>query len=451
MAEQVVLSVDTNILLKTQESSPYWKLLREYIAKSRCTVEISRVVLDEYSSKLLEQLERKASEAEKIFELILGLQNAGATLRSKNSVDVTHLVKELENFEISIPERGNYFVDFVNPKIEALFGTKVSEIPYPTIGHKEVVERLLDVLPPFKNKEKDKGYRDYLIWRGLVDKNSSNQELTIYFISENTNDFAGEDKQSFHSDLLAECLAPEKLTLYVSVDKFIEEIVKPHLNKLSETLKTLQNTSALDFLDSQFRTKKSDFEEVGRHFAGYKFRTFAELDNQFSFACSANKVVLVRVDDVVEMAAGQSFLDCIVSVSYNMHVIDVFSNTHFSTVPAAFALTINCKIAVDNIIQDEYRICGNVEIVRCLFDRVITASISLTELDDTIKVSFTGQAAELSSIKAINREFLVVRERMQQFLLDFGVPEKVQIEGKALFSVITTEAVLEKWTTQEKN
>ncbi|MBS1994117.1 MAG: DUF4935 domain-containing protein [Cyanobacteria bacterium SZAS LIN-3] len=450
MPDELLLSVDTNILLNTKESSPYWPLLRAFIGKSSCTVGISQVVLDEYASKLLDQVRKKCSDAQTSLGLFRGLQNSGLHIVSKKGHDISQTLEALENLEVPIPSRDKYLNDFVLPKISGLFGTAVEPIDYPAIAHKEVVDRLLDTLPPFKNKEKDKGYRDYLIWRGLVEKNAIAKHAKIYFVSENTTDFADEEKKAFHKALLEECSSPEKLILYVSLAKFVEEIAEPHLNKLSNQLQTLQNRSSLSFLSAQFKPAAGAFEEVGRELAGYNYRALAGLEKLFSFASSVRRVVLVKVDDVVEMAESAILLDCTVSVEYDMHVKDPFTTNPPSTVEIAFALRINCKIAVVETETGKYLVQSGVEITRSLFDRVIKAQVSIVDDGTTVNVVFTGQVCEVDSITSVNKDFSFDTQELPLFIEDFEITENIKAGEQLTINLITTDSILSKWSVPEK-
>ena len=105
-----------------------------------------------------------------------------------------------------------------------------------SVSHEEVIDRLHSGLKPFAGtSNREKGYRDYLIWetvlslREMAGERDENGRTPIAFLTANTRDFADE-KGGLHSDLRAEAEAAGlTITLYTSMDEFINTIVEPTL------------------------------------------------------------------------------------------------------------------------------------------------------------------------------------------------------------------------------
>lgn len=115
---------------------------------------------------------------------------------------------------------------------------------YPNVEHKIIVARALSRKKPFKPDGRE-GYRDYLVWRTVLEIVKCHA-APIHFVSENPKDFADEnDKRKLHSDLLEEMkqlqIDSTKLTYWSSLKDFIDEVVKPELQKAEDEEKLKQS------------------------------------------------------------------------------------------------------------------------------------------------------------------------------------------------------------------
>lgn len=114
-------------------------------------------------------------------------------------------------------------------------GAKIAKIP--RIPHKVIVERDLGRRKPFTKE--GKGYRDALVWETILDIVESQGEELV-FLSENSKDFADEDKKGFHSDLLQDLsirkIDDSKVILVLSLRSFIKENLIPRLSSPEQTL-----------------------------------------------------------------------------------------------------------------------------------------------------------------------------------------------------------------------
>lgn len=115
---------------------------------------------------------------------------------------------------------------------------------YPDVDHKIIVARALSRKKPFKPDGRE-GYRDYLVWRTVLEIVKRYAE-PIHFVSENPKDFADEnDKRKLHPDLLEEMqqlqIDSTKLIYWSSLKDFIDEVVKPELQKAEDEEKLKQS------------------------------------------------------------------------------------------------------------------------------------------------------------------------------------------------------------------
>jgi hypothetical protein len=121
-------------------------------------------------------------------------------------------------------------------------------LPYPKIGHSEVVARDLAEKHPFSDN--GTGYRDFLIWRSTIELARRGYE-PVALLSANTRDFG--DDRALHSDLLEDLvihsLDPNRVHFYGSLKLFNDSVVVPGLEQLeavSEFLASLRHGLTLN-------------------------------------------------------------------------------------------------------------------------------------------------------------------------------------------------------------
>lgn len=127
-------------------------------------------------------------------------------------------------------------------------------IPYPKTAHKEMVARELNRRKPFKDSTK--GYRDSLIWESIKEhcKHTPKGD-DIIFLTENSDDFASKDKQTFHPDLIEDCvnagIDQEHIQLVTGVHKYIENEIIGRAEELQELFKELSCKHGVGDIDVQ--------------------------------------------------------------------------------------------------------------------------------------------------------------------------------------------------------
>lgn len=114
-------------------------------------------------------------------------------------------------------------------------GAVIPDIPQ-GVTHEQVLDRLHSGKKPFTGtNDREKGYRDYLIWEtilalGATDgERDENGRLPVAFLTANAKDFADDDG-SLHPTLQEEAEARGvAVTLHASIDDFIDSVVEPTL------------------------------------------------------------------------------------------------------------------------------------------------------------------------------------------------------------------------------
>lgn len=138
---------------------------------------------------------------------------------------------------------------------------------YPDVEHKIIVARALARKKPFKPDGRE-GYRDYLVWRTVLEIVKGNAG-PIHFVSENPKDFADEnDKRKLHPDLLEEMkqlqIDSTRLTYWSSLKDFIDEVVKPELQRAEDEEKLkqslLENTQLSDAISAYLDERLKGFD-----------------------------------------------------------------------------------------------------------------------------------------------------------------------------------------------
>jgi len=190
------------------------------IKKTGFYIVLSEIVISEVKNKYSEVLQ---DGIKKTNSAIKGLQGLG--------VEFNEISNEI------LRSAQNEYDDFLDMfVIES--GLSCPE-PYPSVLHKDIVNRALSRKKPFKKDGKN-GYRDYLIWRTFIEfVSNTGNETDYYFLTLNCSDFSDElDKKKLHPDLQNEInaspLSNKKIHYYSTLRDFIEEVISPRLERIEE-------------------------------------------------------------------------------------------------------------------------------------------------------------------------------------------------------------------------
>ena len=180
--------------------------------------------------------------SELLGELTKGANSLGITL-SNPDFDVTR----------GSDETREAYEDYLRNLITKAGGTILD---YPNVSHDSLVNRAINVSRPFQ--EKDKGYRDTLIWYSVLDLAKQNKEK-VAFIS-NDKGFQSESgglHPHLQKDLRENQINLETVELYTAINDFVDTHIRPWLETQDEIVKELARPenkvlNLLDFLSSGF-------------------------------------------------------------------------------------------------------------------------------------------------------------------------------------------------------
>ena len=229
--------IDTNIFYNNWFlDSLNFKLLKSFLHKTNASLFVPKIVFEEVINKYKEGLKKCVAEYHKIL---------------KNLNRYLFFVKTLEIETIEIETISHEYSKFLQNKLKD-FNVKI--INYKDIPHEDIVQRELQRKAPYE-------YRDILIWETILRKVISLDDKTILITDDD--DFKKEEllneiKTKFLTD------SPEKyFEIFNSLKKFVNEYVKPTLEKLEKIKKQIQeNTYRLFSVQEWIENNKDKIIEV---------------------------------------------------------------------------------------------------------------------------------------------------------------------------------------------
>jgi len=175
---------------------------------------IPQLVIDEVKNKYAECLWENKSKTDSI---LLNIKRLTGEL-TVNSVSEDFVKEKVKNYDQML--------------LNKLSELKAVILKYPTISHKDLVQRALSRRKPFS--ESGRGYRDALIWENVVELMAENKNEMFYFINANSHDFS--DKNTLHPDLIANLekrgINPKNIVLFNGLEEFIDKHIKSNLEAL---------------------------------------------------------------------------------------------------------------------------------------------------------------------------------------------------------------------------
>ncbi len=250
----MLIFLDTNILAADfRLSGPLFRLLLENFSNFNYGLCIPKIVFMETTNLFKEEL---CKETDKI---------NGSLLKVKYLTDKSYIFPiDRHNLNNLV----NEYEMFLKKKLEQF---NVSILPIPKTSHIELVRRDLDRRKPFTKK--GKGYRDALIWETILSTAKATRK-EIAFITNNSRDFAGDDKKLLHPDLEKDLqnlnFAKEKFHLFSDLDDYVNKHIMPHLPPAKKTMAIFRDTKYSTFenalyeaLQTQLIGYEIDSQEIG--------------------------------------------------------------------------------------------------------------------------------------------------------------------------------------------
>jgi hypothetical protein len=180
-------------------------ILLDYLKKTKSYIVLPQIIIDEVKHLYSEELLNRVSVLQN------SIKNLSITLvdEFKFKSPEIDISLELKRYELFLQKR--------------LIISKNRIIPYKDAFLKEAVYREINRIKPARKD--GQGFRDILIWLTAVEYcETRGRHKQLIFISNNTADFASDDKNTLHEKLNNECLSRNiKIQYYSSLRKFIEE------------------------------------------------------------------------------------------------------------------------------------------------------------------------------------------------------------------------------------
>lgn len=199
--------------------------LKAFLERTDAKLLIPTIVLDEVVNKFKESLASAQSRAQE------GIRDVDRLTKRKTCTGIS----------IDIDTETTSYRERLTRKLN---GVGTQYLGYPNTSHENVVARDLDRRKPFDSS--GKGYRDALIWDSLLARVRENPTQTV-FVTNNTRDFAAQDKEHLHLDLVNDLRSnglPEDLVVLApSLGAFISVYVEPKLKRLDRVMHALQEDS----------------------------------------------------------------------------------------------------------------------------------------------------------------------------------------------------------------
>lgn len=200
---------DTNILFdKWYLDGPQFELLRRHVASGRSAVVIPSVVVLEMKNNYLKETSKLLSAVEKLNPM---LPEGYAPLSCPSPAVLSD--EYLVQLRARIGELG------------------FKEIDADGLTHERFMEKSVKKQKPFK--EGGSGYQDCLIWETILRKVANAKDIT-YLVTKNCKDFAAEDKQTLHPDLLQDMrnhrLPEDRIQYIPDLKTLIDSYIIPEMS-----------------------------------------------------------------------------------------------------------------------------------------------------------------------------------------------------------------------------
>jgi len=250
---------DSNIYIDNPKiESLSFSLLIDYLEKTKSSIYLPRLVLEEISAVFKRRLESILSKI-------------NGNINNFNSFATHQIILEKPNLDIEVDK-------FITHAKEKLHISDNNILEYSEEYFKEALSRAIHHIRPCTEDKEE--IRDTIIWLSLIDLAKKSPENIIAFISNNTSDYAEKDKKTLHCQLVKDLIANGvDIKYFVSIDDFISEQL-PKVNKYSEEY----IKSKLDYdyiendLNNYFQNNSRELERLAER-KDYNFQSFSQITN----------------------------------------------------------------------------------------------------------------------------------------------------------------------------
>ncbi|MBM9616309.1 DUF4935 domain-containing protein [Desulfobulbus rhabdoformis] len=280
--------IDTNIFFNNWYlRSAHFQIFSNYIKNTDARILLPKVICEEVENKYRTELKNVREEVQK-------------AVRSANNFC-------FESFKIDIDQFPNDEYKFFEIANNVL--NNVDLIGYENVDQRKIFSNALNAKKPFR--EKEKGYRDTLIWLSLLDYINNNIiEDEIVIITNNSKDFFESKNNEFylHQDLIEDIKnydIKNNFTVRNSLKAFIESNVKESLHsfqhddiqeveeRFGEIFEEFLETHSRNYMnDLSLKEFSEIFEEAGysteilKLVKEYYFEIFEGLEDPEVISCN---------------------------------------------------------------------------------------------------------------------------------------------------------------------
>ncbi|HDF2363269.1 TPA: DUF4935 domain-containing protein [Morganella morganii] len=266
-------------------------LIRDFKLSSKDTVQLIKLK-DYHKINLLipsvvydECIENYSREIDKIRSEIL------SSLKNYNRKVVDVVKAKIDEGKITeiIGEGENYYIPVINTFIG---NNNIEKIPYPNIGHREIVMRMYERKLPFKKKEMEVGYKDLLIITSI--KEHVNKDEVTVFLSANVTDFCEIEVNNNESNKLqpiSDSFDAKNIYLVKDIGT-LANLLSEQLN-LQKTQTPWSNDEIEEFIKSQLSLSLCS----------------SGLYGGFAFSIEDNKNIIVSISDVCTKRSDDNYVE----------------------------------------------------------------------------------------------------------------------------------------------
>jgi hypothetical protein len=221
-----IIILDSNVFIADYWlRSPSFVLLRHFLSKTKATIAVPTIVVEEVVNHHKEDVTALRST------ILTALR------------DATRLMRQFKGrqgliAEIIRTEKEDPFEKFLLSELQGL-NAQISD--YDAIPHSDIVKRDLRRKRPFQ--QSGKGYRDTLLWETIVRNHVDKDSFTV-LITQNVRDFCNADG-SLHGDLNRDVLVKTKTTGRLAISRdlpsFTDTYIVPYLTSRKDFALLVQN------------------------------------------------------------------------------------------------------------------------------------------------------------------------------------------------------------------
>ncbi len=265
---------------------PNWQLFRKIARRLQLQVCIPEMVIQELYGHWLETDQITKSKT----GLILALDTITQLANNVHRCEVPGLSEELlvqlrsVNLE-KAPEKAPepMLRDRLIKRLELTVGRAFEILPLPNIDISSVVDRSIRLKRPFQKG--GTGFKDFLIWRSIVELVQSSPENEIDFISHNPKDFA--ENGRLHTDLLEDLaeIDASRLRYFDAFNNFTSQFA-------NEELPPLPQAEANDWVQNLMSGRLPEFNEAMK-------LAFADIFDELDFDWHSGPIVISNFGPLV--------------------------------------------------------------------------------------------------------------------------------------------------------